>query len=121
MTYLKNNWPIIVALFIALCLAAWAVGCEPKTGSLLEPTRSVTRAELQAELEHLQSKFAIRSAQLAQQEKFRKLILENALLIAETQTLNPLGLITGLAALYGIGSAVRDGKKIVTKKKSTAV
>ncbi len=121
MQYIKNNWPIIIALFVALCMAAWAVGCEPRTSSLLDEEKDVTRSELQQELEFLQQKYAIRSAQLAQQEKFRKLILENALLIAETQTLNPLGLITGLAALYGVGSAVRDGKKAVTKKKSTPV
>lgn len=118
--YLKEHWQHAAALLIALCLTVWIVSCEPTTTSLTTPDLKVTRSELQLELEHLQAKFALRSAQLHHQEEMRKIILQNALLIAETQSINPLGLITGLASLYGIASAAKDGTKLVkTKRRST--
>lgn len=115
-TFIKNHWQQTAGVTIALALSLWAVSCHPTVPSLTDPQRQVTRGELQIELESLQATFELRSEQLTQREQLRKLILDNALLLADTQTFNPLGLITGLAALYGVGSAAKDTSSLVKKK-----
>lgn len=113
---LLENWPKVIAVAVAALTIAWLYGCQPKVPSLLDDRRPVTRAELQLELETLQRKFEIRSADLAQKEELRRLITQNALLIAQTGTVNPLGVLTGLAALYGVGSATNTAKNQIKKR-----
>lgn len=115
-TLLKKHYHQIAAVLISLSLSIWAVSCQPTVTSLTDPNRKVTRAEMQIELQTLQAAFEMRSTQLQQQEQIRKLILDNALILAETQTFNPIGIITSLAALYGLGSATRDTTTIVKRK-----
>jgi len=115
-TLWEKHWPQIVALLVASTLMIWAVGCPAKTQSPLDPTRKLTAEELSAELNNLVTIYEIRGEQLAQQERLRKLILENALLIAQTQTVNPFGIVTGLLAFYGAGSAVNSTRKVIKSK-----
>jgi len=115
-TLLKNHWQQISAVLIAIPLALWAISCQPTVPSLTDPTHRVTRGELQIELEALQATFEMRSEQLTQRELLRKLILDNALLLADNQNYNPLGILTGIAALYGIGSATKDTSSLVKRK-----
>lgn len=115
--FINSHWQQILAIAVSLSLTFWAISCQPTVPSLTDPSHKVTRAELQTELQGLQATFQMRSTQLAQQEQIRKLILENALIMAETQAFNPLGIVTSLAALYGIGSATRDTTNLVKKKK----
>jgi len=89
----------------AVLLIVWAYGCQPRVPSLFENGRPVTRAELNLELTTLQKRFEIRSATLEQKEAIRRLIAENVLLMAQSGQINPLGILTGIAALYGVGSA----------------
>lgn len=111
-----NNWPRLLALNIAAGLLFWAIGCEATVPSLTRPGSKLTRAELNLELENLLATYELRSAELEQQERLRQLILNNALLIAQAGTVNPLGIITAIAAFYGAGSAVKDTKNIVKKR-----
>lgn len=113
---LKRNWPRVVALLLCATLIAWAVGCNPTVPSLTKPGVLVDRGELQLELEYLLATYELRGADLDQQEKLRKMILDNALLIAQAGTFNPFGLLTAIAAFYGAGSAAKDGGKLIKKK-----
>ena len=94
-----------LVLVAAVTLIVWVYGCQPKVPSLIDGRRPVTRAELQLELTTLQKRFEIRSATLEQKEAIRRLIAENVLLMAQSGQINPLGILTGIAALYGVGSA----------------
>jgi len=114
--WLKNNWPRVIALNIAGALMFWAIGCKPTVPSMVDPTRQLTRPQLQFEMETLARSFELRNAELLEQEKLRRMITENALLIATSGQFNPIGLLTALAAFYGIGSAANDTRKAVKKK-----
>lgn len=114
--WIKNNWPRVLALNIAFTLIMWAVGCQPTVPSLVYPDQQLTRTQLQFEMETLIRAFELKNTELQQQEKLRRLITENALLIAQSGSFNPLGLITALAAFYGVGTVANDARKAVKNK-----
>lgn len=112
---LKNNYVQICTVFIGICFFGYFIGCEPKVNSLLDPTKKVTGAELEIELKTVMAIAKMRHDDLAKQIQLRNLILNNALLIAETGTVNPIAVLTGLFAFYGIGSAANQTKNVVKK------
>lgn len=113
----KINWPKSLSIVFAVLFFCWAVGCQPTVQSLSTPGTNVTGPQLQLELETIIAQFDIRKASLEEQDKLRQLLLSNALLVAETGTVNPVGILTGLLAFYGIGSATNDTKKAICKLK----
>ncbi|GAH84619.1 unnamed protein product, partial [marine sediment metagenome] len=90
--------------------------CQPEVRSLIHPDQKVTRPELQIELDSIIATAEFRMAQLDRQEAFRDVIFKNAMLMAETGTINPLGIITLLTGLYGITRGAKDIKDRVKKK-----
>lgn len=56
-------------------------------------------------------------AELDRQEAFRDVIFKNVLIIGQTGTLNPMGIITLLTGLYGVSRGVKDVKDRVKKTK----
>ncbi|GAG72429.1 unnamed protein product, partial [marine sediment metagenome] len=55
-------------------------GCEPKTKSLSRPDKLVNRQELQLEFDTIIGLAQLRMLDLDQQEQFRSVILQNALI-----------------------------------------
>lgn len=107
--------PKFLSVIAAFLILGWAVGCEPTVRSLKSPGIKVSAAELQIEVEVFIAQYDIRKASLEEQNKLREFILSNALLTAQTGTINPFGLLTGLMALYGVGSAANDTGKAIRK------
>lgn len=105
---LKDKWLFIVTISICIGLTWFAYGCQPKTQSLIHPTEKVTRAGLQHELNTLIALAELRGEDLEKQEQFRNFVFQQALVIAETGTVNPFGVITSLLALLGIGATADD-------------
>jgi hypothetical protein len=87
------------------------IGCQARTQSLSDPKRLVSRGELQIELSNVLATAELRMADLDKQEAIRSLILQNALVLASGGTLNPVGIISAIAAVYGIATA---GQKVVS-------
>lgn len=106
--FLKDKWPFMIMVVIAIALTFYAYGCEPTTKSLLTPGKQVNRAELESEMEFLLSRSRIGIADLDRQEQMRQLVLEQTFLIAESGAFNPLGLITSILALLGTGAMADD-------------
>jgi len=113
---LSENWPKLISLVFLTALLFWGYGCPPTTKSLIHPDKQITRPELQIELDTIIATAEFRLADLDQQEQFRDIVFKNVLIIAETGTLNPIGIITGLAALYGITRGGSDVVKKIKKK-----
>lgn len=107
----KSKWEWVMVMALASGLVIWIVGCPPTTTSLLNGTTKITRDELQLELDSLIMSAKFRMEDLDRQEKLRQMVLQNALLVLQGQPFNPLGILSGVAALYGIGAAVGTGKK----------
>lgn len=113
--FLKQHWPHVLSLSLAVLFIAYALGCEPRARSPLDPTQKLTRAELQVQMEYLIQQFDLRIHDIEKQEQLRNFILQNALAIGQAGTVNPLSILTTIAAFYGVGSAANAGRKAIAK------
>lgn len=118
MNWLKEHSAGVFTIILTVVMIVYIVGCEPKVRSLNDRQQMVTRQELQFELEHILETAELRMADLSRQEQFRNLVLQNALLILQGTPFNPVGLVTAVAALYGIGQAGTKVTKTVKKIRS---
>lgn len=116
--WLKEHSAGMFTIVLTVVMIVYIVGCEPKVRSLNDRQQMVTRQELQFELEQILQTAELRMAALDQQEQFRNLVLQNALLILQGTPFNPVGLVTAIAALYGIGQAGTKVTKTVKKIRS---
>lgn len=117
---LVDNWPKTIALVILTGLLFWGYGCPAQVASLMTPGKMVTRPELQVELDSIIATAEYRMASLDKQDHFRDIIFKNALLMVEGGALNPLGVITMLAGLYGVTRGAKDIKDKVKKKRENS-
>lgn len=111
--WVDYNRGLVISLVLGLIAATWMVGCDVKTGSLLDPARQVTGAQLDREITTLQEQLDKRSAAIkAQEAEYNAdVIAANANITAanadlEAQAQLRLKLIEMAG---GIGSAVASG------------
>lgn len=110
-----QNWPKTIAILVLTALLFWGYSCQPQVRSLIHPDQKVTRPQLQVELDTIIATAEFRMADLDRQDAFRDIIFKNALLMVETGTINPLGIITLLTGLYGVTRGVKDVKDRIKK------
>lgn len=122
LAFLKKHRDSILIVLVTIGFLFYAYGCESRVKSLNHGNKLVTRSELQLELEQLMGLAEIKVADLDRQDALRTLILQNAIILVQGQPLNPVGLLTGIAALYGAGqmsnSVVKTVKNTVKKKRT---
>lgn len=118
--YLKEM-PLITATIVCVLLLLFAFGCEPQTVSLLDPSRTVSRQQLEAEFDYLLQVHQERSLDLDKQEQIRQIIFQQGLIIAQGGAYNPIGIATTLLAIFGIGATVDDVKLRRKIKKTESV
>lgn len=116
---LSDNWPKTVALILLTAFLLWGWGCPSRVPSLLERGKNITRPELQIELDTLIATAEFRMTSLDQQDQFRDLIFQNALLLVQGGQLNPVGIVTMLLTIYGATRGASDIIKKVKKKSTT--
>ncbi|GAH69230.1 unnamed protein product [marine sediment metagenome] len=116
---LEINWPKTIALTVLTALLFWGYSCQPQVASLVNPGVKITRPELQIELDAIIATAEYRLTELNKQQAFQDIIFKNAMLMAETGTMNPVGILTLLAGLYGIARGTKDLKDKVQKKNSS--
>jgi len=122
LAFIKNHIKGLITFAITAGLIIFIWGCPSTTTSLLHNDRKVTRPELQLELENITALARLRITDLNQQDELKSLLVQNALIIFDGQPLNPLGLLTGVAAIYGIASGgYQIGGKVNTKVKERKV
>ena len=118
--WIKKNFSIILTGLVTIAFAIYCYGCEPQTASLVTPHKLINRQELQLELDQLIGLAQLRMVDLDKQEQLRSIVLQNALILVQGQPFNPLGLITAIAAVYGVtqgGSKVTKAVKTVRNKR----
>ena len=115
---IKNNQRGIITVLIVAGMFAFFQGCMSSTKSLIDPNTRVSREELQLELETLQSRAEIGMADLDRQDAIKAMVFQNALILASGGVLNPLSILTGIAAIYGVAAA--GGSVVTAVKKSNA-
>lgn len=117
MAWLKAHYKLLIIWTAVLAFFTFVYSCEPKVTSLNGSGRMVTRQELQLELNNFMRQAEFKMAELDKQEQLRNLVFQNALILTQEQPLNPVGIITGLAALYGIGKIGSGVAKTISKKR----
>lgn len=110
-------WLLWITGNLCVFLAFYAYGCEPKTKSLTDPAVKITRLELNEELDTLLIKAKIGEADLDRQEEIRNMIFNQTLLIAQGNQVNPIGIVTTLMAIFGIGATADDIRLRKQRKK----
>lgn len=116
MQWIKNHSSVLITILVTVGVAIYFGSCEPTVRSLNDSNRFVNRQELQLELDQLISLAELRMLDLEQQERFHQLILQNALVLVQGQPLNPVGIITGIAAIYGAAQGGRNVRRVVKTK-----
>jgi len=100
-----------IAIVLIIALLLWTFGCPSHVNSLLVPGRSVTRGELQIELDTLTAMAAARVQDLDRQDAIKELLYQQAMLTAQGGQFNLLGVIAAAAATLGIGATVDNVRK----------
>jgi len=116
--FVKDKWPIMIAYNVVISLLFFAYACTPKTESLIEPDKKVTLEQLQSEVDILIFRSEARLADLQKQYELRDFILNQSLTIAQTGEVNPIGLITSIIAIMGIGAGADDIRLRKQRKKT---
>lgn len=116
--WVKKNLSIIITMSVTVGFLIFIYACDPKVPSLANSLKQVNRQELQLELDQFIGLAQLRMADLDKQEQLRSIILQNALILVQGQPFNPVGLITGVAALYGLAQAGSNVTKVVKTAKA---
>ncbi len=105
-----ERYQIVTAILVCF-FVSWMQCCASTTKSLLDPNQKVTRGELKAEMDLMLARCADRVEHLDQQDAFKNAIAENALLFTETGTINPIGLVTTVFGVLGLGAVVDNVRR----------
>jgi hypothetical protein len=117
---LNDNHSTAIAISIIIAAAIWLYGCEPKTMSLLDPAKQITRAELEAESALLIARINTAQSDLQKKEQVKKTILDQAAIFSTTGQFNPIGALNGIISVFAVGSALDSKRKLkaITTKRS---
>lgn len=99
---------IILPIIAAGLLLLYAYGCEPETTSLIRAGEKVNREQLLTEMDLLEYKLEKGIADLDQQQRIRDLVFQQGLIVAQSGGINPVGIITTLMSVLGIGAVADD-------------
>jgi hypothetical protein len=108
---LRHNQAMTVAVVVVICTAIWIVGCQSTTKSPLNPDTKVTRAELEQEVEMFKVKVAEATADLDKQDAFKQELAQLGVALAQGGTIDPVGAVTTLVGILGLGIIVDNRKK----------
>jgi len=101
---LKDKLPYILSIIVVFGVLFWVFGCTPETQSLLDPDQKIDRLGLVSEIAYLNARYEAAIKSLDKQEEFRNIVLQQTFKIAETGSVNPLGIATSILAILGLGA-----------------
>jgi len=107
----RHNQFLVAAVVLAGVLVFWVYGCDSKTVSPWNPAKTVTRMELQTQVEtyNLQVKAAVKD--LDKQDLFKQQIVTVGVAVAEAGGISPAGVGVGVMLLGLAGLSVDNRKK----------
>ncbi len=108
---IRHNPFFCIAFIVLIILLLWIFGCEPTTTSPLDPAARLTRSQLKIEFETYMQRVELANADLTRKEQLRDLLINQAFIIAEAGTVNPIALLTSAFSILGIGSVLDNRRK----------
>lgn len=116
LVWIKEHKTILITILFTIVTAIYLRGCQSTTPSLTKPNVKINRQELQLELDQIIGLAELRMVDLDRQDAFRAIILQNALLLVQGQPFNPVGIITAVAAIYGLTQGGCNITKVIKNK-----
>lgn len=107
----RHNSGLCLGLVISVAVLAWVFGCAVTTKSPTDPEVKLTRMELDAEVENIANKIALAYSDIAKQEEIRSTIMNIGVAYVTGEGVSPVGIVTTLAALAGLGAVVDNRRK----------
>lgn len=119
---LRHYQGTVAAVVICVLLVVWGLGCAVTTTSPFDPSKKVTARELDVEVNAYADRTVLAYEDIKRKEQIRATILEAGLAYAQGGGINPLGVISTLAGIVGVGSVIDNRRKdSVIKSKSNAL
>jgi len=107
---IRHNHSLVVAVVACVLISYWIYGCQSQVESMRTPGKKVTRPELKIEVDTFLAQANVKFEDLDRQDAFKQELVKYALVLAEGGTVNPVGVITGLSAILGLG-AIADNRR----------
>lgn len=119
--FIAHNDYVLVSIVFATIMLFWVYGCQSKTASPFDPTKKITRAELNADIKYYVDKAAIAYNDLDQRDAFKNEIFNALVAYSSGQGVNPIGVLTTLGGIVGLGTAATYRKKntLIASQKTT--
>lgn len=100
-----------IAMLVVVGVCLWLFSCANTVPSMNGSREKVNSEQLQLEIDHFLAKAEQRFEELDQQNKIKRLIFDTALIVTSGGAVNPVGIITTLAAIFGVGATVDNVRK----------
>ena len=110
-TAIRHNHVFVGSFVVCCLLCLWLYGCQPATKSPFDPDRKVTRDELDVDIKAMANKIALAYMDIQKQEQMRAAILNAGLAYIKGEGLNPIGLVTTLTGILGLGAVLDNRRK----------
>lgn len=120
---LRHNPALCIGLVVCVVSLVWAYGCESTATSPSDPKLQVTRAELDVEVENLSTKIALAYTDIAKQDEVKQKILNIGIAYASGEGFSPIGLVSTLGGIVGLGAVIDNRRKdaVIKSKKGVTV
>jgi len=105
-----NHWYLIAAAIAGVGLV-WLYGCQSTVPSITDPSRKITRAELQLEGDYLIGQMRVKMEDLDNQDAIKQLLIDQAAIFGQTGTFNPAGLLNTGVAIGAIAFGLDRNRK----------
>jgi len=100
-----------ISIILTIIFMIFLSACEPTCHSLIDPTKKITRIELDGEVPLIQARIDTELKDLEQQAAIRALLISLATQYASSGTF-PIGTaLTGAIALLGTGAVIDNFRK----------
>ncbi len=109
--FIRHNSGMVIGCILSVAVLAWAYGCESKVRSILDPTCTVNRTGLQAEVDHFITLAELKFQDLDKQDEIKAALFNIAITYMQGGQINPLGVVMTLATILGIGAGVDNVRK----------
>jgi len=100
-----------LSFVVVLILLSTTHGCDSKIESIRYPGTRITRGQLEIEVNNFLQEAEIRAEQLNIQDELKTTFYRIGMTTIESGTLNPIGLITTIAGILGIGATADNVRK----------
>lgn len=113
----EQHWYIVAGIIVG-GLVFWLYGCQSEVTSMIDPTKMVTRDELQLEADYLLGQVKVKMQDLDRQDELKLLLLEQAKIFGESGQFNPAGLLNTCISIGAIAFGLdrnRKYKKVALK------